>query len=198
MSYRMSLFAMLTLVLVPSVPDRSRADESSRPSSSMEMRESQQRKDLASSEESDTASRNLEQESSASSQTSMSDFFDDAHRQQLYREGRLTYKRATLWTLALPGLGNFYAKQYLIGGIAASMMGFAALLVSYGLATQQSGFIWSGLGTAGSAYLGGMISSYFGVRAYNRRLRSRLRLSSNAPGLEPPRTRGISLTVFQF
>lgn len=106
-----------------------------------------------------------------------SSFFGPKHRQQLYRKGRLHYSRAALLTLALPGLGNFYAEQYLLGGLSVTLMGFAAVLVSYGFATQQTEFSWIGAGTAGAAYTTGLITTYFGIRRYNHKLRRRLRLT---------------------
>jgi hypothetical protein len=148
----------------------------------------------------DTASEAGEQEPDASSvDESSRDWFDRQHRRQLYREGRLTYGRAALWTLLLPGLGNIYARQYVIGGVMASLMGFAALFVSYGWATGQSTFLWAGAGSAGTAYLGGLVTSYVGVNRYNELLEARLQLSSTSPHpLRPPEPRTLSITLFQF
>lgn len=102
------------------------------------------------------------------------DYFGNAHRRQLYEESKLEYSRAALWTALLPGLGNFYAEQYLIGGLNASLVGFTALLVPYGLVTDQLSFVWTGIGITGTAYVSGFTTSLIGVRNYNRRLRRSL------------------------
>ncbi len=104
-------------------------------------------------------------------------YFGDAHRRELYRDGRLQYSTAALRTALLPGLGNFYAEQYLLGGLHATLMAFAAVVIPYGLATDQAAFAWGGAGLAGSAYVSGFATSALGVRRYNRRLRRRLRLA---------------------
>jgi hypothetical protein len=113
------------------------------------------------------------------------DFFGEQHRRELYREGRLHYSSAALRTALLPGLGNFYAEQYLLGGLNASLMGFAVVVIPYGLATDQPIFIWGGAGIAGTAYISGFITSAIGVKRYNRQLRRRLRLSSSPDALPP-------------
>ena len=105
-------------------------------------------------------------------------FFGDAHRRRIYREGKRDVRTAALRTALFPGLGNFYANQYFIGGINASLMGFTAILVPYGLVTDQPGFAWAGLGVAAAAYTSGFITSAIGVKRYNRRLRRRLRITA--------------------
>lgn len=126
------------------------------------------------------------------------DYFGSAHRRQLYEEAKLDYSKAALWSALFPGLGNFYAEQYFIGGLNASLMGFTALLLPYGLVTNQMGFVWTSLGIAGTAYVSGFTTSFIGVKNYNRRLRRGLRVSEPAPLPErpPPRRRagtGISI-----
>jgi len=114
------------------------------------------------------------------------DYFGDSHRRELYEEGKLQYSRAALWSALFPGLGNFYARQYFIGGLNASLMGFTAILIPYGFSTDQLAFVWTGVGLAGSAYVSGFTSSFLGVRNYNRRLRRSLRVSSAGPDRIPP------------
>ncbi|MFB6262325.1 MAG: hypothetical protein ABEL76_01685 [Bradymonadaceae bacterium] len=111
-----------------------------------------------------------------------SQFFSRKHRKRLYRKGRLKYSKAALLTLAFPSLGNFYARQYLIGGLTATLMAFSAVLIPYGLVTDQTMFSWIGAGTAGAAYGTGLVTTYFGVRRYNHKLRRRLRLTETAGG----------------
>jgi len=126
------------------------------------------------------------------------DYFGDAHRRKLYEQAKLDYSKAALWSALFPGLGNFYAEQYFIGGLNASLMGFTAVLLPYGFVTDQMGFVWTGLGIAGTAYVSGFATSFIGVENYNRRLRRGLRLSQPAERrrVSPPRTRattGISI-----
>ena len=124
-------------------------------------------------------SRHASPESRSTSDTTEAGFFSTRHRQQLYSEGRLHYSGAVWRTALLPGLGNFYAQQYFLGGLNASLMGFAALLIPYGLVTAQPAFSWVGGGFAGTAYTSGFITSYFGVKRYNRELRQGLRISED-------------------
>ena len=124
------------------------------------------------------------------------DFFSQDHRRRLYEKGKLKYGRAAALTALLPGLGNFYAQQYFTGGPAASLMGFAAVFIPYGLVTRQPGFSWAGVGMAGTAYATGFITSWFGVQRYNRQLKQGLRIS-----LQPthpwraPAGRGVSFSI---
>lgn len=132
-------------------------------------------------------------------------FMDDTHRRKLYREGQLHYRTAALRTALFPALGNFYAEQYFIGGLNASLMGFAAVLIPYGLITEQLGFTWAGVGTVGAAYASGFITSAIGVRKYNRYLRRRLRLTDDpsatdastdaAPPFDIPEARTFTITI---
>lgn len=125
------------------------------------------------------------------------DFLSLEHRRQLYREGRLDYGRAALWTALFPGFGNFYAEQYFLGGLFASLMGFAGFFLAYGLVTRQPGFNWAAVGLAGASYAGGFSTSYIGVRNYNRRLRRSLRIEEASASLPRPRFRGVTLS-FRF
>lgn len=113
------------------------------------------------------------------------DFLSDSHRRELYEKGRLKYSRAALWTALLPGLGNFYAEQYFLGGLNMSTVGFSAVLIPYGFVTDQDGFIWAGLGLIGVGYISGFATSYMGVRTYNRRLRQQLRVSERQSSPRP-------------
>lgn len=113
------------------------------------------------------------------------DFMSDSHRRELYRKGRLRYSRAALWTALLPGLGNFYAEQYFLGGLNMSTVGFSAVLIPYGFVTDQEGFIWAGLALIGVGYISGFATSYMGVRRYNRRLRQQLRVSERPSSRRP-------------
>lgn len=105
------------------------------------------------------------------------DYFMSAeHRKKIYEESRKSPTRAVLWTLAFPGLGNIYAEQYLLAGLAISFMAFAAVFVGYGLSTHQPKIVTLGGITAGIAYVGGGTTSLIGVAQYNRKLREGLKI----------------------
>ncbi|RDV38121.1 hypothetical protein DV096_09915 [Bradymonadaceae bacterium TMQ3] len=125
-----------------------------------------------------------------------STFFDANHRQRIYEQGRLSHIRAALYTLLLPGLGNFYVEQYMLGTVAMSLTVFAGIFLAYGLSLSRNDLVGLGAGVAGLAYGGGLITSYQGVRRYNLQLQQSLQLdraSALAPGA--PRTWGLSLSV---
>jgi hypothetical protein len=128
------------------------------------------------------------------------DYFGQTHRERMYRQSRLSSTRALLYTLALPGLGNVYAEQYFLAGLAFSLMAFTAMFVLYGVSTQQPQFVHMGLITAGVAYTGGAVSSYLGVKKYNRRLRDSFNLDDSRSALptspfELPRARTVDVTI---
>lgn len=102
--------------------------------------------------------------------------FSEANRRRMYESSRLSTSGAVLRNLAFPGLGNIYADQYFYAGIAFSFMVFTGVFVGYGLATDQSEFLWLGAGTAGIAYGGSIVTSIFGVQEYNAKLRQGLKL----------------------
>lgn len=114
---------------------------------------------------------------SADESSNRGDYFGNQHRHRLYRQSKLEYYKAALWTALLPGLGNFYVDQYFLGGLHLSLMGFTALFLSYGLATERMPAVWASVVTSGLAYTSGMTTSLLGVTAYNRRLRRSLQVS---------------------
>lgn len=103
-------------------------------------------------------------------------FMSLEHRQKIYDENRRRPGKAVLYTLLLPGAGNFYAEQYLIGGVAVVLLVFAGTFVGYGLANNQPRVVLIGGVTAGLAYGGGMATSLYGVSQYNMRLRQGLKV----------------------
>lgn len=111
----------------------------------------------------------------------------DDHRQKIYDESKKSHSKAALLTLAFPGLGNIYAEQYLLAGMAIVFMVFAATFVGYGISTKQNGIIVLGGVTAGIAYGGGIGTSLHGVSVYNRQLREGLKVeqASVAPAWTP-------------
>lgn len=125
-----------------------------------------------------------------------STFFDANHRQRIYEQGRLSHTRAALYSLLLPGLGNFYVEQYMLGTVAMSLTVFAAIFIAYGLGLSRGDLVGLGAGVAGVAYGGGLITSYQGVRRYNLQLQQSLQLDRAAAHTpSAPRTWGLSLSV---
>ena len=120
------------------------------------------------------ATESTEASAPSSEQPADGQLFNEAHRKQIYRRSRLSTTTAVLYNLALPGLGNVYAEQYFMAGLAFSLMVFAGVFVSYGLVTRQSEMLWIGAGTAGIAYPTSIITSVVGVRDYNAELRQGL------------------------
>lgn len=105
------------------------------------------------------------------------DYFMSAkHRQKIYEQNRLRPSKAILYSALLPGLGNIYAEQYLLAGLAITLTVFAATFLGYGLSSGQSNIIVLGAVTAGLAYGGGMATSLLGVSNHNRKLRQGLKV----------------------
>jgi hypothetical protein len=125
------------------------------------------------------------------------EFFGDSHRRRIYEQSQLSTTRATLYNLALPGLGNVYAEQYFYGGIAFSLMVFTLVFVGYGFSTEQPQFLWFGATTAAVAYTGSIATSIYGVHDYNEELRQGLKLDGAfaAGPWQLPRTRTLDLTI---
>ncbi|TXD37396.1 hypothetical protein FRC96_08245 [Lujinxingia vulgaris] len=135
-------------------------------------------------------------EQAAPSESTESTFFDADHRRRIYEQGRLSHTRAALYSLLLPGLGNFYVEQYMLGTVAMSLTVFAAIFLAYGISLSRSDLVGLGAGVAGLAYGGGLITSYQGVRRYNLQLQQSLQLDRAAAHIpSAPRTWGLSLSV---
>ena len=151
--------------------------------------------DSGSGAESDVAASKTTESDDETSQSG--DFFDKQHRREMYEKSKLSTGKALLYNLAFPGLGNVYAEQYFLGGLAFSLMAFTIMFVTYGLTTQQPQFLYIGLGTASVAYSGSMISSYFGVQRYNRRLREgyKLGMTQRTTPFDLPRARTVGVTI---
>lgn len=126
------------------------------------------------------------------------EYFGLAHRERMYEEAKLSTSNALLYTLALPGIGNIYAEQYLLAGLAFSFMAFTIMFVTYGLTTQQPQFVHMGFVTGGTAYVGGAITSVIGVKRYNARLRESFNFderSERAAPFDMPRARTVNVTI---
>lgn len=136
-----------------------------------------------------TAEKPQEPSASGASEQAVTDayFMSDAHRQEIYEANRKRGGRAVLLTLAFPGLGNIYAEQFVIAGLAFVAMTFATVFVSYGLVTKQHGIAVTGLIVAGGAYGGGIATSIAGVNRFNRLLREGLKIEQAraAPAFGP-------------
>lgn len=103
-------------------------------------------------------------------------FMSAEHRQEIYEQSRKRPTRAVLYNLALPGVGNFYAEQYLLGGIAVVLTAFAGTFVVYGLSTKQSDVTVLGAVLGGVAYGGSIATSLIGVSSFNEKLRQGLKV----------------------
>jgi hypothetical protein len=107
--------------------------------------------------------------------------FDQEHRERIYDARKLTYGEATAWSLAFPGLGNYYVDQYLLGTLAIMSMVFAGFFVGYGVSTEQPDLLWTGVGIAAISYGWALGTALLGVRVYNAELRQNLHLDKPAP-----------------
>lgn len=123
--------------------------------------------------------------------------FDRQHRHQLYEANRLHPWRAVAYTAALPGVGNFYAEQYALGTVAMTAMVFAGMFIGFGAMHGHTDLLWIGGATAGTAYLGGAVSSYLGARAHNRELKRSLHIDDDpdASGATGGPVPGLTLEV---
>lgn len=110
-------------------------------------------------------------------------FMDLTQRRELYEVQKKSHLKAAGLSLLVPGLGNVYTEQYFIAAIAMSLGVFALVFAGYALTTDQPEFfIWSAV-TAGVAYGTGITTSLFGVTAYNRDLRIRLKVPEKYAGM---------------
>lgn len=113
------------------------------------------------------------------------EFFGPEHRRQIYESNKKSHVEATLWTAVFPGLGNFYAESYLLGGIFGMVMVFGTTIFAYGVATDQSDImLWGGIGMGG-AYLGSGITANFAVMDFNAELRRGLKVGEFEPASGP-------------
>ena len=98
-------------------------------------------------------------------------------RLELYEEAKLDRKKAMLYSLALPGLGNFHADKLFRG---AAWMGVFGMSVFSGLAgwrTSDNRLVILGITGGVVCYGGSLVTTYYDVNAYNERLRSRYKVS---------------------
>lgn len=116
--------------------------------------------------------------------------FGPAHRRELYEANRLQHRRALLYSLALPGLGNFYAEQYALGVVALSGVAFMAMFLGYGFVNSNPEVIRLGIITGALTYLGSGAFAAYGVSQYNEGLRRSLHLEASSP---PALTPGLTL-----
>ncbi|MGM0558723.1 MAG: hypothetical protein ACQEVA_20220 [Myxococcota bacterium] len=149
------------------------------------------------SDEAESTEEDADDDTASSAPESEEEYFGKAHRERMYEQSKLSPTKALLYTLAFPGIGNIYAEQYFLAGLAFSLMAFTTMFVLYGLTTQQPQFLHMGLVTGGVAYTGGAVSSYLGVRKYNNRLREgfNFRQVSGASPFDVPRVRTIGVTI---
>ena len=104
--------------------------------------------------------------------------FDADHRQRIYESSRLEPRRAILYSLALPGLGNYYAEQYALGTISMMSMVFTGIFVAFGLLNNHSDLVRIGAGLGAVTYIGSATAAYLGVRSHNDQLRRSLHIDA--------------------
>lgn len=140
-----------------------------------------------------------DQQPTAEPDESSEDYFmSDAHRQRIYEQKRKKAGKAVLLSLALPGLGNIYAEQYLVGGLAFIFLAFTGVFLAYGLATQQPRVLGTGIILGVGTYTVSLGTSLLGVKRYNRLLRQGLKVEEMSVGVRPvPGGWGTVLT-FRF
>ncbi|MEZ4461720.1 MAG: hypothetical protein R3E66_18760 [bacterium] len=111
--------------------------------------------------------------------------FDTAHRQKIYDAQKKSELAAIGYTLIYPGLGNYYAEQYVTGTVVGMGMVFGVTCLVFGLTTDQSDWATIGAVLGGSMYAVGGVTSYFGVSDYNSELKRALKVADmdRAPGL---------------
>lgn len=105
--------------------------------------------------------------------------FDDAARRRFYESQKLDATPTMLSNLLIPGLGNVRTEQYLLGAALMSIS-FMGVLSMIGGATLReetdTGFVILGASALGLALGTSMVTTSFGVKAYNQRLRNRYKV----------------------
>lgn len=122
-------------------------------------------------------------------------YFDTEHRIEIYEQSRLEPWRAVGYTAVFPGLGNFYAEQYVAGTVALSAMVFAGMFVGFGAMNSRPDLVRIGAVIAGLSYLGAGTAGYLGARAHNAQLRRSLHIDEQFDASADPSPHpGITLT----
>lgn len=109
-------------------------------------------------------------------------FMSEDHRQKIYDTNRKRVSKAVLYNCLFPGVGNIYAEQYLLAGLAFVFTAFAGTFIGYGLVNKQPDVVAVGGVTALIAYGGSITTSVFGVERYNRELRQGLKIDQTSVG----------------
>ena len=114
------------------------------------------------------------------------EFFDASHRSEIYNKSKKSGAKAIGYTLIFPGVGNYYAQQYVTGTVVGMGVVFGMTALIFGLTTDQSEWVATGAVLGGSMYVVGGVTSYVGVQDYNADLRRALKVSDleRAPGLQ--------------
>ena len=95
----------------------------------------------------------------------------------MYEAEKKYVSTAVGWNLLFPGVGNFYARQYLPGGLYMGLGVFGYVFIVYGAYTEQPDLIGLGLIGIGGAYGMSIAHSIKGVHEYNHDLEYRLGLN---------------------
>lgn len=111
----------------------------------------------------------------------------DPQLEELYEQAKLDTTPTIASNLLVPGLGNMYARQNFaaVGFFGLFGMGLTATL--FGAINNNAGILWPGVGILAISYTASSITTYYGVQAYNARLRQRYGLppvaSERLPGV---------------
>lgn len=113
------------------------------------------------------------------------EFFNAEHRSEIYEKSKKSEMTAVGYTLVFPGLGNYYAQQYVTGTVVGMGLVFGLTAFVFGLTTDQNDWMATGAVLGGSMYIVGGVTSVIGVRDYNSDLRRALKVSDlgRAPGV---------------
>lgn len=103
-------------------------------------------------------------------------------RESFYEEAKLSHGNAVLYSLALPGLGNFYAERYFSGVLLMSVFGFGLTSLLLGLTSERADSVLIGTTLIVGAQATGAWMSWQGVTTYNDLLRQRYDLKPQASG----------------
>ena len=118
----------------------------------------------------------------ANAQTSGGDVnapFTLEERRGFYEKTRRDHVPYVLSNAALPGLGNLLNDQPLLGGGFVGVFAISALMLGFGLSNDDPQIAVVGGVFLASTYAGSMITTSFGVDAYNARLRRRYKIDDD-------------------
>ncbi len=97
-------------------------------------------------------------------------------RRTFYEKTRRDHVPYVLTNVGLPGLGNILNDQPFIGAGFAGVFAISVVTLAFGLTNDDPQLAVFGGVLIGTTYAGSMITTSFGVDAYNAKLRKRYKL----------------------